>query len=599
MARSKNQFLQNVHTREEYSLAKIAEAQLKDGEIAVFQNADKPSLGIKVGETTYAQFKDSKAVTAEINSAKTELSTTISANATKIGELETKFDGYATTGALATAKTELTEDYDGKFTAIKGEGYTSGTTLKSLSDAIDSLKSGSDTSVAGLATRVTTAERKITDLEDKVGDDTKGLVKDVADLKTTVGDSTSGLVKDVADLKTKDTDLNTKIDAVSGASSAYTDSQINAIKGDSYKTGTTLASLESNLGTEKLRIDAILKDAPTGLTSFKDVETKITNAITNAITAAYKYQGSVDNYSDLPENVTTIGFVYNVKNAVGNIGDKNYTPAGTNYAWNGTEWDALGGTIDLSTYVNDALTGVTGTGSTSIVTRLTTAETKITNLQQSASTLNTDVQAIKGWKINDKFISGSPILNGTDINVDDTPGAQTLKDAIASAKTAGDNAMNYAEGVSGSVKTLNDTVDKNKAAIDAYTVNGLKISEKPVLTGDNVKVSTATTAQTLNVAIAEAEKAGTTAQTNLTTLKGSYSGTLDTLSDKVDANEQSINTIDEKLTTASSRANSAIQRITIKANADAGVKISDPTGGDGTKTQELDFSAIVIDCGEF
>ena len=34
MARTKNQFLQNVHTTEKYSLAKIADAQLKDGEIA-------------------------------------------------------------------------------------------------------------------------------------------------------------------------------------------------------------------------------------------------------------------------------------------------------------------------------------------------------------------------------------------------------------------------------------------------------------------------------------------------------------------------------------------------------------------------------------
>ena len=43
MARSKNQFLQNVHTTEKYSLAKIAEAQLKNGEIAVFQNTDEQS----------------------------------------------------------------------------------------------------------------------------------------------------------------------------------------------------------------------------------------------------------------------------------------------------------------------------------------------------------------------------------------------------------------------------------------------------------------------------------------------------------------------------------------------------------------------------
>ena len=588
---ARKQFLQNVRTTEKYSLAKIAEAQLKNGEIAVFQNAEEPSLGIKVGDT-YAQFKDSNAVTNEITSAKTELSKTISENTTNIGKLEEKFNDYATTVALATAKTELTADYDGKFTAIKGEGYTSGTTLKSLSDAIDSLKGGSDTTISAVAERVTTAEGKITTLETTVGDNTKGLVKKVAALETTVGNSTTGLVKNVAD-------LNNKIDAVSGASSAYTDSQINAIKGDSYKIGTTLASLESNLGTERGRINAILKDAPDNLKSFKDVDTKITNAIT----AAYKYQGSVNNYSDLPDSGKTIGYVYNVVQAVGTPGTANYTPAGTNYAWNGTTWDALGGTVDLSTYatktdVNNALTGVTGTGQNSIVTRLDTAESKITNLQQSASTLNIDVQTIKGWKINDKFISGSPILNGTDINVDGAEGAQTLKDAIASAKTAGDNAMIYAQGVSGSVNTLNNTVTTNKNTIDAYTVNGTPISKNPVLTGENVLVGgkSENSAKTLNTTIAEAKAAGTEAQNNLDALKDSYSGTLKTLSNKVDANEQKITTINGKLNTVESTANSAVQTITVTHTETNKITA---TKAKGSTEVVLNFDNMVIDCGEF
>lgn len=582
MARSKKQFLQNVHTTEKYSLAKIAEAQLKDGEIAVFQNTEEPSLGIKVGDT-YAQFKDSEAVTAEITSAKTELSKTIGENTANIGELNKKFDSYATTTALATAKTELTKDYDGKFTAIKGEGYTSGTTLKSLSDAIDLLKGDSDTTVGAVASRVTVAEGKITALEDKVGDDTNGLVKDVADLKTTVGNSTTGLVKDVAD-------LNTKIDAVSGASSAYTDSQINAIKGDGY-TGGTLVSIKSEIGVEKKRIDAILKDAPTDLKSFKDVDTKITNAIT----AAYKYQGSVNNYDDLPESGKTTGYVYNVVQAVGTPGTADYTPAGTNYAWNGTTWDALGGTVDLSTYATTAITN-------GLESRLDTAEANIDTLTAATGTLNTSITTIQGWKINGTAITSDTVLNGNNLKVDATAGAKTLNEAIAEAASSGSNANNAFTAWTAGTYTQNQTaINKKLGDIDAYTVNGLKISEKPVLTGENVLVggTSEDKAKTLNSTIAEAKAAGTAAQDNLKTLKGSYSGTLETLSNKVDANEQSISTIDGKLTTASSRANSAIQKITIKANADAGVKISDPTGDDGAKTQELDFSAIVIDCGEF
>lgn len=531
-------------------------------------------------------FISSGAVHSAISAAETTLKGITDSLSNRITTNTNKFSEYPTSADTVAADTKTLEDakaYTDLLKAKEGETY-SGETLAGLKSEINSLKGNSTTTVEALTSKVTTAERKITALEDKVGNNENGLVKNVADLKN----STTGLVKNVAD-------LDEKIDAVSGASSAYTDSQINAIKGTSYKSGTTLASLESNLETEKGRIDAILNDAPDNLKSFKDVDTKITNAIT----AAYKYQGSVDNYKVLPDSGKTIGYVYNVVQAVGTPGTADYTPAGTNYAWNGTTWDALGGTVDLSTYatktdVNDALTGVTGTGSTSIVTRLNTAESDITKLKESASTLDTEVKTIKGWKINDKFISGSPILNGKDIRVDDAEGAQTLKEAIAAAKTAGDNAMTYATGVSGSVKTLTDTVNKKLGDIDAYTINGLKISEKPVLTGENVKVDATAEAITLKAAINDAKAAGTAAQDNLNTLKGSYSGTLDTLYNKVNTNEQSITDINGKLNTVESTANSAVQAITVTNTETNGIK-AEKTGTNVT----FNFDNMVIDCGEF
>lgn len=574
MARSKNQFLQNVHTTEKYSLAKIAEAQLKDGEIAVFQNTEEPSLGIKVGDT-YAQFKDSEAVTAEINSAKTELSTTIGQNTADISELSKKFEGYATTGALATAKTELTADYDGKFTAIKGEGYTSGTTLKSLSDAIDSLKGGSDTTVGDVASRVTTIEGILGKT------DNEGLRKDVADLKTTVGNSTTGLVKDVADLKTKDTDLNNKIDAVSGASSAYTDSQINAIKGG--ETTATLSSLKSDIDNQGSAISGITNG--TKLDSFKDVE----DEINLKISSVYRVKGSCTYEELLTKTGQTEGDVWNVTNAHDKV------PAGTNYVWAKGEgettakWDALGGTIDLSGYVS-------ASSFNTLEQTVKGHTTDITNLKESASTLNTDVQTIKGWKINDKFISGSPILNGTDIKVDDKSGAQTLKEAITAAKNVGDSAMNYAQGVSGSVKSLTETVGSNKTTIDAYTVNGLKISETPVLTGENVKVSSATTAQSLNNAIADAKAAGTTASEAITTLRGGYEGTIKSINDSVTANASNITKLRTDVDAISPKVNSAVQTITVTHTETNKITA---TKAEGSTEVVLNFDNMVIDCGEF
>lgn len=66
--------------------------------------------------------------------------------------------------------------------------------------------------------------------------------------------------------------------------------------------------------------------------------------VTSQIGTVYRYKGSVASYNDLPKDAEN-GDVYNVEQAHGTY------PAGTNYAWNGTDWDPLGGSVDLSNYV--------------------------------------------------------------------------------------------------------------------------------------------------------------------------------------------------------------------------------------------------------
>lgn len=63
------------------------------------------------------------------------------------------------------------------------------------------------------------------------------------------------------------------------------------------------------------------------------------------LSSALKYKGSKDTYADLPKTGNQVGDVWNVAAAYGNA------HAGTNWAWNGTVWDPLGGTIDLTNYV--------------------------------------------------------------------------------------------------------------------------------------------------------------------------------------------------------------------------------------------------------
>lgn len=62
------------------------------------------------------------------------------------------------------------------------------------------------------------------------------------------------------------------------------------------------------------------------------------------LAGVYTYKGSKAKYEDLPTTDLTAGDVWNVEAAHGG------NAAGTNYAWTGTEWDALAGIVDLSNY---------------------------------------------------------------------------------------------------------------------------------------------------------------------------------------------------------------------------------------------------------
>ena len=71
---------------------------------------------------------------------------------------------------------------------------------------------------------------------------------------------------------------------------------------------------------------------------YKKSETYTKQEIDGKISSVYKYKGTVASYNNLPSTGLTIGDVYNVEDT------------GDNYAWTGTDWDKLGGNIDLSGY---------------------------------------------------------------------------------------------------------------------------------------------------------------------------------------------------------------------------------------------------------
>ena len=159
----------------------------------------------------------------------------------------------------------------------------------------------------------------------------------------------------------------------------------------------------------------------------------------------YRYKGSVATYAELP-STHDVGDVYNVVAAYGDY------PAGTNFAWNGTEWDALGGSIDLSAYVEESeLAPIAKSGKLSDATEdathrvVTDTEKAAWNAKQDALSFDTTPTAN----------SSNPVTSG---------GVKTALDA----KAAKSEIVKTSTGLTDSVDLMRYT--------DTLTINGGGVS---------------------------------------------------------------------------------------------------------------------------
>lgn len=90
------------------------------------------------------------------------------------------------------------------------------------------------------------------------------------------------------------------------------------------------------------------KQSPaTSLAGYGITDAYTKTEINSMVSSVLHYKGTKTSYSDLPTTGNVIGDVWNIEtaNALHNV------RAGDNVAWNGTTWDVLAGTIDLSAYV--------------------------------------------------------------------------------------------------------------------------------------------------------------------------------------------------------------------------------------------------------
>ena len=106
----------------------------------------------------------------------------------------------------------------------------------------------------------------------------------------------------------------------------------------------TKADIDGTTTTLTKKINAVANNLATHEADF-DNPHKVT-AEQLGLTTVYQYKGSVATYADLPTTGQKVGDVWNVETADPDHGIK----AGDNVAWDGAQWDTLGGNHDLSGY---------------------------------------------------------------------------------------------------------------------------------------------------------------------------------------------------------------------------------------------------------
>lgn len=245
---------------------------------------------------------------------------------------------------------------------------------------------------------------------DLTGGDLTTIKTDIETLKADVDAAET----DITNLKAKDTEIEGKVTTNTG--------EINKLKTGKADKGTTLAAY----GIE----DAYTKT---------DADQMVTQKINTALGSVLSYKGTVENYAALPTEDQKIGDVYNVKTA----DPDHQIVAGDNVAWDGTKWDVLAGTVDLSAYAKIS----------AMTSAINDAKTEVSNAYKAADTvLKTEVQEYADGK------------------------ASTAKtEAVATAKsytdTAKTEAVNTANGYTDTAKT--EAVNAAKSYTDTALTWGI------------------------------------------------------------------------------------------------------------------------------
>jgi len=583
------------------------------GEIAVQHAQSAPKLHIRVsnGEGamvagTLASFVDESAVDLKISTAVGTVSQNVDAINAKIGT------GFDSSNTVAKA---IADEVSARTSADSGLSDSIATVSSDLSDEITA-REATDALLSNEITARTSADSALDEKIDGVSNEVDAIQLQLEGIPAGSGAVATYVAEQIAEL----TDALDEITAATPASDYVTVtvsnksvdrkqtvgvsvdvvgvSEATALKqglADAFDVKSITNSLGGRLDTAESNIGT-LQDQLKGFgTNSGSVKTYVDGAISSAISSVYKVKGSVASYDLLPASGQVVGDVYNV------IAAYSTYPAGTNFVWNGTEWDALGGTIDLSPYLYisafTAYTAATETRLGGIEGDIDALESNLT--AETENRQNADAE-ING-KIGSGFSSSSTIADAisnertartsADTTLDNkiTAETQARQDAVSaltsSAETNAQNITNEADRAKSAESSLNNAITaETEARTNADTALSGRID---TLSGS---------ASTLHDLITAETQARENADSALTSSAETNAQNITAINEKLGNGFTTASTVTSQLAAVKTTADGAVQSISIK-NTSAN-KITATEDGT-THNVELDFDNMVIDCGTY
>lgn len=246
---------------------------------------------------------------------------------------------------------------------------------KASSSALSVVEAKVDTNTASIGTLNTTVAGKADAVNVYTKTETDELLSAKATTKA-LSDAQSALEGAIA---ITNANLANKADSSTVYTTSQIDTKINTINAEIGKKATKATSL-SGYGIA----DAYTKT---------EVDAKVTSV--------YKYRGSVETENDLPKSGMIVGDVYDISST------------GMNVAWNGSAWDKLGISVDLTSYLTVAAASATYATTAAMTEALATraSAADVYNKTEINGKVETLTTSINGKATKATSLSGYGITN--------------------------------------------------------------------------------------------------------------------------------------------------------------------------------------------